>query len=177
MRRERKGSQPGMHLMLLQQLSQAVQRQRRMGSERRSTAANRSLLACASAHFCWDLMKRPLFSLSHVILRLLPVDHNTCSIELAILRRAEIATRRSYGVGLQTAEFAAGLHLFPKRKSISIHGVSVFCHAWSVWGGAAKRRVCSRSAPFFFPKERASRGMVYPCMVQLARDTFHADGG
>ena len=91
-------------------------RQRRMGNERRSTAANRRLLACASAHFCWDLMKRPLFSLSHVILRLLPVDHNTCSVELAILRRAEFATRRSYGVGLQSAEFAAGQHLFSRKK-------------------------------------------------------------
>ena len=44
----RKGSQPGMHLMLLL-LLRGVQRQWRMGSERRITAVNRSLSTRASA--------------------------------------------------------------------------------------------------------------------------------
>ena len=155
MRRERKGSQPGMHLMLLQQLSQAVQRQRRMGSERRSTAANRSLLTCASAHFCWDLMKRPLFSLSHIILRLLPVDHNTCSVELAILRRAEFATRRSYGVGLHSAEFAAGLHLFSPKERASGDMVYPYSATRGPYGvGLQSAEFAAGLHRFFFPRKK-----------------------
>ena len=163
--------------MLQLQLPRAVQRQRRMGSERRSTAANRSLLACASAHFCWDLMKRPLFSLSHVILRLLPVDHNTCSVELAILRRAEFATRRSYGVGLQSAEFAAGLHLFFPKERAPRDMVYSYSAKRGPYRVGLQSPEFAAGLPRFFSKERASRGMVYPCMVQQARDTFHADGG
>ena len=169
-----------MHLMLLQQLPRAVQRQRRMGSERRSTAANRKLLACASAHFYWDLMKRPLFSLSHVILCLLPVDHNTCSVDChpAAGRICHASfVWGGYGVGLQSAEFAAGLHLFSRKKEpLETWCIRILPRVVRMgWGCKAQslQQVCT----VFFSKERASRGMVYPCMVQLARDTFHADGG